>query len=150
MPHFSGDKGEHVYNRFLIISCENVIPKEKQNSNLREDLKTERDISASVAVQFLQQAIARGHKFTESERTKNNREKYQYENNSLEVFIKECCTIGKGRTYTSYFRQRYMGWCRDNNFHPEKTTDIKRILTTKYNVVLGKSSNEYYELEIHD
>ncbi len=139
-----------MYERFLILSCENVIAVENRDSNLREKLRQERDISASVAVQFLRQAIARGHEFTESERTKKNRAEYQYKNNSLEVFLKECCTIGQGRTNTSYFRQRYMSWCRDNNFQPEKTNNIKSILTTKYNVVLNKSYNEYYELKIND
>lgn len=150
-PHFSGDRGEHVYNRFLILSCENVIPVEKRNPKLREELLKEKDIVSSVAVQFLKQAIDRGYKFTESERTKKNREEYQYKNNSLEVFLKECCTLGGGeRTTTSYFRQKYMSWCRDNNFIPEKTGDIKRILTEKYNVVQGKSYSEYYELKIKD
>lgn len=31
LPYFRGDRGMHVYNRFLIVECNNVIPKEKQD-----------------------------------------------------------------------------------------------------------------------
>ena len=38
LPHFRGDRGEHVYSRFAIIECNNVIPPEERDSKLLDKL----------------------------------------------------------------------------------------------------------------
>lgn len=150
LPAFSGDTGEHVFERFLILSCDNVIPPEKRDPQLKEKILAEKEVIVSVAVKFLQEAIKRGYKLTESERTKKNREEYSMRNNSLAFFINKCCEIGTERTYTSEFRTKYIEWCKDNDLMPEKTHDINKILTNDFNVVRGKSNKEYYELKIKE
>lgn len=151
LPMFTGDTGEHVFERFLILSCDNVIPPEKRDPQLREKLFEEREVIVSVAVQFLQKAIERGYKFTESERTKKNRKEYEMKVNSLEFFLNEYCEIGGGnRTYTSDFRTKYIEWCKDNGLAPEKAHNITKVLVDKFNVVKGKSNKEYYELKIKE
>jgi phage/plasmid-associated DNA primase len=62
---FSGDRGQWVFDRFLIISCDNPIPKEKQDNDLVNKLLAEKEAIVSVAVRHLQKAITRGH-LTES------------------------------------------------------------------------------------
>lgn len=148
LPAFGGDKGKHVYDRFIIISCDNPIPPEQRDPQLLEKLLEEKEIIVSVAIQHLQKAIARGYKFTESERTIKNREDYAIRNNSLALFLKECCIIGQGRTITSVFKEKYKSWCRDNNLEPEKSNDITRILVNDYRIVKRKSDRDYYELKI--
>lgn len=143
-----GDKGKHVYDRFLIVSCDNVIPPEERDPELLEKLLAEKEIIVSVAIQYLQKAIARGYKFTESERTIKNREDYMIRNNSLALFLQECCIIGEGRTITSVFKEKYKSWCKDNNLEPERNNSITKILTEEYHVVTGKSYSDYYELTI--
>lgn len=150
LPNFGGDKGKHVYDRFLIVSCNNVIPPEERDSQLLEKLLAEKEIIVSVAIQHLQQAIARDYKFTESERTVKNREEYMIRNNSLALFLKECCIIGEGRTTTSLFREKYMQWCKENRFEPEKRNDIARILENDFGVVKAKSYSDYYVLTIKE
>lgn len=140
--------GQHVYSRFLIVSCDNVIPPEERDPELLEKLLAEKEIIVSVAIKHLQKAIARGYKFTESERTIKNREDYMIRNNSLALFLQECCIIGQGRTITSVFKEKYKSWCRDNNLEPEKSNDITRILVNDYGVVKSKSYSDYYELTI--
>ena len=140
--------GQHVYSRFLIVSCDNVIPPEERDPELLEKLLAEKEIIVSVAIKYLQKAIARGYKFTESERTIKNREDYMIRNNSLALFLQECCIIGQGRTITSVFKEKYKSWCRDNNLEPEKSNDITRILVNDYGVVKSKSYSDYYELTI--
>lgn len=143
-----GDKGKHVYDRFLIVSCDNVIPPEERDPELLEKLLAEKEIIVSVAIKHLQKAIARGYKFTESEKTINNRKDYMIRNNSLALFLQECCIIGQGRTITSVFKEKYKSWCRDNNLEPEKSNYITRILVNDYGVVKSKSYSDYYELSI--
>ncbi len=140
--------GQHVYSRFLIVSCDNVIPPEERDPELLEKLLEEKEIIVSVAIKHLQKAIARGYKFTEGERTIKNREDYMIKNNSLALFLQECCLIGQGRTITSVFKEKYKSWCRDNNLEPEKSNDITRILVNDYGVVKSKSYSDYYELTI--
>lgn len=140
--------GEHVYSRFLILSCDNVIPQEERDPQLLEKLLAEKEIIVSVAIQYLQQAIARDYKFTESERTIKNREEYMIKNNSLALFLKECCIIGEGRITTSLFKEKYKSWCRENRLEPERANDISKILINDFKVVKGKSYSDYYELTI--
>lgn len=150
LPTFKGDDGEHVFERLLILSCDNVIPYEKRDPQLKEKIFAEREIIVSVAVQLLKQAIQNGYKFTESERTKQNRKEYEKRNNSLNFFVQEYCEIGGGRTYTSDFKAKYMEWCKENDLVPERMHNITRILVDKFNVVKGKSNREYYELKIKE
>lgn len=148
LPSFGGDRGVHVYERFLIISCDNVIPKEKQDPNLLEKLYAEREVTVSVVVQFLLALIKNNYVFTESKKTKQNRMKYQLQNDSLALFLRECCEISKGRTPTAYFKREYKKWCAENNLVPEKPNSINEILQYDFKIVKGKSSYEYYELTI--
>ncbi len=150
LPSFSGDRGKHVYERFLILSCDNVIPKEKQNPNLLDDLYAEREVLVSVAVQFLQDLIKRNYKITESKRTIQNRFNYEIQNDSLTLFLKECCEIGKERTNISYFKYKYKEWCKENNLVPERPNSITDILVNDFGIVKGKSGTDYYELTIKE
>lgn len=150
LPSFGGDRGQHVYDRFLIISCNNVIPKDKQNKNLVEDMYAEREVTVSVAVKLLQDVIANGHKITESKKAIKNRMDYQIKNDSLTLFLKECCEVGKGRTRTSEFKTQYKKWCIDNKLEAEKSHDINRILTEEFGINKIKSDVEYYELEFKE
>ena len=47
-----GDKGKHVYDRFLIVSCDNVIPPEERDPELLEKLLAEKEIIVSVAIKY--------------------------------------------------------------------------------------------------
>lgn len=150
LPQFSGDKGEHVYNRFLILSCDNVIPPEKRDAELLDKLKKESDILVSVAIKFLIMAKENEYKFTESERTIANRKNYEIENNSLSLFLNSCCVVGDGKTTTKEFKQQYLHWCRENKLTPEKPNNISRILVNNFGVRKFKSNTDYYELTINE
>lgn len=149
LPSFGGDRGKHVYERFLILSCDNVIPKEKQDPNLPEKLYAEREVLVSVAVKALQDLIKRNYKITESTRTIQNRLKYEIQNDSLALFLKECCEIGVGRTPIPQFKYQYKRWCAENGLIPERPNDINNILVYDFKIVKGKSNGyEYYELKL--
>ena len=148
LPAFSGDKGEHVYQRFLIVSCDNVIPEDKRDSELLDKIKSESDIIASVSIQYLIKAKERGYVFTESERTISNRKEYAIKNNSLSLFINECCLLDTGRTPTRLFKEQYRRWCRENGFVAEGRNNIAKMLQEDFHVQKIKSSIDYYNLTI--
>lgn len=148
LPAFSGDKGSHVYERFIILSCDNVIPTEQRDPELLEKLKKEADILVSVAVKFLLKAIENDYTFTESERTISNRKKYELENDSLSLFIESCCVVGEGSISTREFKQQYQQWCKENNLRAERPNSIRKVLRDKCGIDSYKSNTSCYPITV--
>lgn len=137
-----------MYDRFIIVSCKNVIPEEQRDAQLLEKLEAESEYTICVAIKFLRKSIERGYTFTESERTIKNREEYAMRNNSLALFLNDCCEIGVGSTTTRVFRETYQGWCKDNHLPAEKQNSIGRILVEDFGIEKFKSNTEMYRLTI--
>ena len=150
LPVFSGDKGKHVYERFIIVPCNNIIADEERNPNLVEELYEERDAIISVAVEALKQSIQNGYKFTECEIINSEREKYELANNSLKLFVDEYCILHEGTTIRSAFNTFYTEWCNDNGFIPERKSNIGYYLEEHYNIIARKTGggNMHYDLRI--
>lgn len=150
LPVFSGDKGKHVYERFMIVPCNNIIADEKRNTNLVEELFEERDAIISVAVEALKQSIKNGYKFAECDVINAEREKYELANNSLKLFVDEYCILNEGTTIRSTFNKYYIEWCNDNGFIPERKSNIGYYLEEHYNIVARKTGggNMHYDLRI--
>lgn len=148
LPAFSADKGTHVYERFIILSCDNVIPPEQRDPELIDKLKAEADIIVSVAIKSLMTTIENDYTFTESERTISNRKKYEIENDSLSLFIETCCVVGEGRTNVREFKQQYRQWCKENNLQAEKPNSISKVIKEKYGIDSSKSNTPYYPITV--
>lgn len=129
LPQFGGDRGEHVFNRLMILPCNHVIPPEEQDPDLLAKLLEERDTIVSQAITHLKQAIERGYKFTEGTMIQASRQEYQQMNNSLVTFVREYCTMtSKAETERASFNRVYFRWCHDNGLYPERQSDIKGTL----------------------
>lgn len=155
LPMFGGDKGDWVYDRFIIIKCNNVIPEKEQDKNLIEHLMQEKDYIISLAIDGLKQVISNGYRYDIPESCILLNEEYKDENSSFRKFLKECCiprvkgekipddncTKGKiHKVYKQWYRENYRGnGC-------ETTSEIKRLLESmgKYHVVSANKGNEYY------
>lgn len=88
LPYLGNDKGDHLYNRFYILQCNNVIPKEKQNPFLADEIfKEEREYVFKWALEGLQRVINNGYKFTETKVISNVRENVKNEQDSVRAFI---------------------------------------------------------------
>lgn len=140
--------GEHVYNRFLILSCDNVVAEDERDPELLDKLEAESDVIASVAVQYLRKAIERNYTLTESERTIANRKEYEIRNNSLSLYLTQCCDVTQGRTQVRIFKEKYIYWCKENGLPAEKPNSISKILKEEHNINIIKSNTEYYCLSI--
>ena len=53
-----GDKGEWVYDRIIVIECNNVIPVNKRDKDLVSHLLEEKEYIVSLAIKGLKQVIA--------------------------------------------------------------------------------------------
>lgn len=151
VPLFGGDTGKHVYERFIVIPCNNVIPEEKRDPFLLDKMLQEKAIIASVCIPYLQRVIARGYRFTESETIDIERYQYEIKNDSLLSFLDSCCRIGRGKTRRTDFKVEYIKWCEFNGYRPVKKNEIYRLLSEKRKINSYKSNGDYYyELEFTD
>jgi P4 family phage/plasmid primase-like protien len=126
LPKFGGDNGEWVYNRIIVIRCDNVIPPGKQDKQLLDKLYAEREGIVHKCVMALKDVIANGYTFDEPESVVTARAEYRHENSTVIGFwdecmeprpegrIKDCCTTGK-------VYDVYRAWCGDNNNGYAKT-----------------------------
>ena len=91
LPRFGGDKGPHVYERFVIVRCDNVIPEEKQDKQLLEKMYAEREAIVVLAVEAVRKVIANGYRYDIPESCETNNLAYQLENSPVRTFYEECC-----------------------------------------------------------
>lgn len=80
LPHFGGDKGDHVYDRIIIVKCNNVVPKNQLDPNLERKLFDERDGIIYKAVMALREAVARNYQFSITQDCLENLTEYKREN----------------------------------------------------------------------
>lgn len=149
LPAFGGDRGRHVYERFNIVLCNNVITPDKRDSRLLQKLLAEKDAIVSVALRYFAEAVKRGYKFSESETMSLTRDEYADRNNSLVIFVKEGCSM-EGKTKRSEFRRVYHEWCKLEGMYPEQTRNIDAVLKENFGIVPVKSGEYYYNLTIKD
>ncbi|MBP3222794.1 MAG: hypothetical protein J6M18_02575 [Actinomycetaceae bacterium] len=155
LPKFGGDDGQWVYDRIMVVTCPNVIPKDKQDKCLIDKLYAEREGIIYKAVRALQKVMANGYRFTEPESVTLARASYQSENSTVISFFDECmcrraseriedsCTTGK-------VYKVYKAWCADNNNGYAKTyREFREQLadhlgTTFYEMIAKRHAGTFY------
>ncbi|MCI7692690.1 MAG: phage/plasmid primase, P4 family [Oscillospiraceae bacterium] len=127
LPHFSGDRGDHVYERMILCKCENVIPVEKRDRHLLEKIYKEKEAIIYKGVMALKELLERGGGFTEPKEVQENRESYKTENDTVRQFLIECTDLCQSEPNTPLAEQLpliktadmltyYIEWCKSNNY----------------------------------
>ena len=122
MPFFGGDKGPWVYERLIIVPCNNVVPPEKRNPFIVEKMLEECNGIVQKAVVALKELIANNFKFSVPEVCNEELEKYKKLNSSAVSFFEECCKLrpeGVPIAYNdeitmAYIRRVFNNWCKIN------------------------------------
>ncbi len=135
MPVFGGDKGDHVYDRMIIIECDNVIPEEKRDKKLLEHLLEEKEYIILQAIQGLKEVIANDYKYDIPESCKQRNQLYRIENDSFLSFYEECIAdrpankpIKDNCTIKAIY-EVYREWCKVNNGGYSQTKrEMKKML----------------------
>lgn len=147
-PKFSGKKEDAVYQRFMIIPCNHVVEKEKQDPYLVDKMLKEGEYIISLCIHSLLKLRKRNFKFVESDIMKKGLERYEIVNNTLLQFIEECCDIDDDlpvseRMTVKNFKTNYQIWCRDSGIKPIglKNKEIEDYLKPKYGTQVKKSSD---------
>ena len=89
MPNFGGDKGKWVYDRMIIIKCDNVIPELKRDPNLIDKMYAEREGIVRKCVLAARNAI-KTKKFDIPETAIQEKEQFRIETNNTVRFCVEC------------------------------------------------------------
>ena len=121
LPKFSGDMGQWVYDRIMVVHCPNVIPPEKQDKQLLDKMYTEREGIVQKCVAALQMVIRNGYRFSEPQSVTAARSQYQATNSTVISFFEECMChwpngkIGGSCITTGAIHKAYSQWCKANN-----------------------------------
>lgn len=152
LPSFGGDRGDWVYNRIIIIQCNNSIPKENQDKNLVKKMYAERAAIVNKALAALKALEARNFILTMPEDSKQASEEYKIENSPVRKFYKECCIERsdgfKDSMTTKRIYDAYTRWCKDNAPHSAASNqnfrkELQNMLGTK-NIVRKNHGQTYY------
>jgi len=120
LPKFGGDRGQWVYDRIIVMHCDNVIPKDKQDKMLVDKMFEEREAIVCRAVQALKAVIQNGINFSIPECCIIENKQYQKDNDPVQMFFEECCIPReKGKVYDNCTTKKmydvFKEWCKDNN-----------------------------------
>lgn len=166
MPHFIGDKGDHVYDRILELPCLNVIPEEQRDGDIVEKMYAERESIVYYAVLALKRLIENGCRFKIPAVCIAQREKYKIENDSVRLFIEECTiprditacdsAIYKDPCTTGGIYKAYCRWCEENGERKHSSREFRKSLCSKFGVdnpaklETKQHGNRYYDFTLSD
>lgn len=153
--NFGGDKGSWVYDRIIIVRCDNVIPENRQDKQLVEHLLEEKEYIVSLAIRCLRQVIKNGYRYSIPASCKLLNTDYQVANNSFLSFYNECVierpikgTI-QDKCTTRKFYDVYEAWTRDNNNgYKETKQEVNKILNKKGKGETKKTGGYWYYKDI--
>lgn len=135
MPIFGGDKGDHVYDRMIIINCDNIVPEEKRDKHLLEHLMEEKEYIILQAIKGLKEVLSNGYKYDIPDSCKKVNQLYRIENDSFLSFLEECVVDRpkgepiKDKCTIKVFYDTYKEWCKVNNGGYSQTKrEMKKML----------------------
>ena len=152
LPYISDDKGTHIYDRLHIVPFNNVIPLEKRNPNLLNELKEELEFIVQFFIIGLKKFINNGYKIPRSKASIEAVEKYRENNDHFYSYIINNYIITKDpkdRVVKTDFESNYIKWCEDEEI-PEKARlhkrNIKGVMLDNYNIsVMMSMGIRYYK-----
>ena len=134
------DRSDGFYRRQLVLTTKEKPVDRADDPDLAEKMKAEAEGIFLWAFEGLQRLVANNFKFTESQRTRDNREAVKRDSNNVFDFLesegyirlKADCTISSKDLYGIYRM-----WCEENNLTPLKRrsfSDSVIASQTKYNL----------------
>lgn len=149
LPIIEGDFAEHMFKRVQILPCNNVIPEERQDKYLVENiLKYDSEYIVNWALEGLGRLIKNNYEFSYCEDIERTRKKYKIISDSVFAFLDQMYEITgdikNDRVPLSELRRNYLNYCKSEGI--EKAVENKRqfIMRCENNKMLkfGKVSCE--------
>lgn len=133
MPRNYGDRSEGFYRRLVIIPFTKAIPEDRRDPDIRSKLAKERNGILMWALEGLRRLIRNDYRFSETETTKAEIERYRVESNSALQFFQECCKLdgNNWKARTDVF-DAYKRFCQDNCLRPMSQTSFNKDIERTY------------------
>ena len=154
LPSFTDDKGSHIFERLLLLTCTNVIPEEKRDALLLDKMRPELPAITNWFLEGLKRLIGNGYKFTKSESAAEAAEEYRkrldsvyrylmlddcveywFESGSPGLFANkrpglhwEITRNRSDQVAKGDFYEMYVGWCRSEDITPVKSKNLDERL----------------------
>lgn len=130
LPSFTDDKGEHIFERLLLIMCTNVIDEAKRDPELLDKMKPEIPAIINWMLEGLNRLLLNNFKFTRSAASEMATKDYRSQLDTVYRFIQEG-EINAISSHTPYhwkyvltkdhrdqvskkdFYDSYQAWCED-------------------------------------
>ena len=130
------DRSDGFYRRQLVLTTKEKPAGRVDDPDLAEKMKAEVEGIFLWAFEGLQRLVANNFKFTESQRTRDNREAVRRDNNNVFDFLesegyirlKADCTISSKELY-----EIYRMWCEENNLTPLKRRSFSESVIANQN-----------------
>lgn len=125
LPKFGGDIDSKIYERMLVIECNNAIAKEDQEPNLQLYFKEDYSYIIKLAIDALYKLIDNKFKFTQSLQTTQARKQYETDNNSAYEFIKDYTIEQENEPNRIKFKTLFTAYKAWNEFANNSRTHVK-------------------------
>lgn len=145
------DSSSGVYNRLLIIKFNRVVPKEKQDPELRDNLKKEIDGIINWAVEGLRRLIKNKGRFTEIKESVKLLEEYRLSQNPILSFIEESGVLEKDpneKILQEIFRRKFQEYKGGKEF--TKTTIGRMVKALGYESYASNGKRYYKGLKLRN
>lgn len=130
LPTFTDDKGGHLFDRLLIVPCENIVPEEKRDVGILDKMLLERSGIVNWLLEGLHRLRENGFAFSPCESITHANEEYRAERDTVFRFIQSSYVITKkrgDRVARSEFHDRYNAYCNNEHIPDNYQMDIKKI-----------------------
>lgn len=147
LPYIKDDKGGHMFERFLIIPCDNVIPVDKRNPNLLNILLKEKEGIVLWAISGLKNLMNNNFKISEGQKSKDANEQYRANNDTLHRFISENYEVTgakSDRVKAGVFEEQYLKFCEENGLTALSKNTIRTSRAENNGVHYGKTDGYFY------
>ena len=134
------DRSDGFYRRQLVLTTREKPAGRVDDPDLAEKMKAEVEGIFLWAFEGLQRLVANNFKFTESQRTRDNREAVKRDNNNVFDFLESEGYIrlkADGTISSKDLYEIYRMWCEENNLTPLKRRSFSEsviVNQSKYNL----------------
>lgn len=139
IPKNYGDRSEGFYRRLIIMRFNNPVSPDKRDPNLIEKFRMEADGIFMYALEGLKRLMHNNYLFSETEVNKAELQQYREESDSVLLFIRESCEVGKEYTVgsTEIFNA-YKDYCEECGLKPySQRMFIQQLTAALPNVTRG-------------
>lgn len=137
LPYISDDKGEHLYNRFYLIPCLNVIAEDKRDNFLFEKMLLDIPYIIRFALEGLKRLIQNNYAFTPIEQSLEYIEDYRKESDTVYSFIAESGYVltknPEHKISKSALYNQYLNYC----MREERQSVLKKSFTQRMEKLTG-------------